>query len=254
MPTRRAGSLASGFGRVLAVVALSGCSAFSGDPQGFPDFDLSGWWEESPARDSGFVSVAELRRRDTAKAESPSPVEEETSWLRIFRFDNGEERSAVASVVGADGGMTETTAVPETVGDLSADIIPVEPDGSASSAPAAPTAAPDQEAEDGPVPAPLPLTVPTPAPVVEQPIWSARRGETLRQVLERWAEKAEWRLAWEARWDYPVRANASFAGGFVQAAGGVVRAFARVVPAPYADFYPDNRVVVVSTQETENVR
>lgn len=47
----------------------------------------------------------------------------------------------------------------------------------------------------------------TAAPVVEQ-VWSLEQGETLRQVIERWAAREGFTVAWQASVDFPMVANA----------------------------------------------
>ncbi len=274
-------------GRVAVIVLmLSACTSTSGGFPAFPDLaGAIGWSSGDPVQGREFVPVSELRQQEAGevgasasmvKVERPaenaaSSGEDEMNWLRFFGLDEffgpsssppeELEKTDLPRAVETAGSQEEvaegtkpdgTGAPPGTASGTSNASVPGEPTVSTGQEPASTDPAPEADHEDGAEPPPLPLAAST--LVEELPIWSARRGETLRQVLARWSEEAEWRLAWEARWDYPVRADALFEGAFVTAAGNAVRAFARVVPTPYADFYPDNRVVVVTAQETENVR
>ncbi len=79
--------------------------------------------------------------------------------------------------------------------------------------------------------------------------WVVASGQTLREVLQSWCDKEGWDLVWATSREYPIQASAVFKGRFVDVASGVVRNFARAVPAPYAKFYKGNRVLVISAAE-----
>ena len=68
----------------------------------------------------------------------------------------------------------------------------------------------------------LPLTLP-PAPE-DLTVWvvDPDRQRTVRGVVEAWAERAEWKLAWRARQDFSVAAEASFEGEFLEAVDGLL--------------------------------
>ena len=68
----------------------------------------------------------------------------------------------------------------------------------------------------------LPLTLP-PAPE-DFTLWvvDPERQRTVRGVVEAWAERAEWKLAWRARQDFSVAAEASFEGEFLDAVDGLL--------------------------------
>lgn len=77
--------------------------------------------------------------------------------------------------------------------------------------------------------------------------WVVVNGQTLRQVLQSWADKEGWDLVWTTSREYPIEASAVFKGRFVDVASALVRNFGRATPVPYAKFYKGNRVLVIST-------
>jgi hypothetical protein len=79
--------------------------------------------------------------------------------------------------------------------------------------------------------------------------WVVADGQTLREVLQSWCDKAGWDLVWTTAREYPIEASAVFKGRFMDVASALVRNFERATPIPYAKFYKGNRVVVVSTSE-----
>lgn len=79
--------------------------------------------------------------------------------------------------------------------------------------------------------------------------WVVADGQTLREVLKSWCDKAGWDLVWTTAREYPIEASAVFKGRFMDVASALVRNFERATPVPYAKFYKGNRVVVVSTSE-----
>jgi len=79
--------------------------------------------------------------------------------------------------------------------------------------------------------------------------WVVADGQTLREVLKSWCDKAGWDLVWTTAREYPIEASAVFKGRFMDVASALVRNFERATPIPYAKFYKGNRVVVVSTAE-----
>lgn len=79
--------------------------------------------------------------------------------------------------------------------------------------------------------------------------WVVAEGQTLREVLQSWCDKAGWDLVWTTSREYPIEASAVFKGRFMDVASALVRNFERATPIPYARFYKGNRVVVISTSE-----
>ena len=81
-------------------------------------------------------------------------------------------------------------------------------------------AAPDADPEPAPAEAAGVAWAPAPEPLV----WEVDpEGQgTLRGVLEAWAERAEWKIAWRAERDFRVGAAARFGGGFLEAVDGLL--------------------------------
>ncbi len=90
---------------------------------------------------------------------------------------------------------------------------------------------------------------PKPVMIDQVRSWVVANGQTLREVLQSWADKEGWDLVWATSREYPIEASAVFKGRFVDVASALVRNFARATPVPYAKFYKGNRVLVVSTSE-----
>ena len=88
----------------------------------------------------------------------------------------------------------------------------------------------------------------------EDPVedWLAEEGQTLKDLLTEWSERAGWRLIWNSNRNYTLTAGAMFRGRFADVSSALIRAFARARPAPIATFYKGNRVLVVETMEDEN--
>jgi hypothetical protein len=80
-------------------------------------------------------------------------------------------------------------------------------------------------------------------------VWDAPVGSSLQAVLEDWASRAGWSLVYRSDRRFPVEASATFEGDFVTVAGALVEAFGSATPAPLAQFYTGNRVLVVSSGE-----
>ncbi len=90
---------------------------------------------------------------------------------------------------------------------------------------------------------------PKPVMIDQVRSWVVANGQTLREVLQNWANKEGWDLVWATSREYPIEASAVFKGRFVDVASALVRNFARATPVPYAKFYKGNRVLVISTNE-----
>ena len=82
--------------------------------------------------------------------------------------------------------------------------------------------------------------------------WVAQEGDSLRSLLQDWGDRAGWRVVWNTDREYLLEAGAVFRGDFMDVSSALVRAFARANPAPQGIFYKGNRVLVISTQESEN--
>ncbi|WP_225789610.1 TcpQ domain-containing protein [Pseudomonas sp. Marseille-P8916] len=67
-----------------------------------------------------------------------------------------------------------------------------------------------------PVPAAVVKTIPTPRPLPQT--WTAEVGSTLRETVEGWAKKANWRVIWaQEDLNYPIEAPLRFEGSFQEA-------------------------------------
>jgi hypothetical protein len=76
--------------------------------------------------------------------------------------------------------------------------------------------------------------------------WSmSERDKTLKAALERWAQKAGWRLFWEMGVDYRIDAAMSIDGSFEDAVSAVVRNMEQADVPPRAIFYRGNQVLRV---------
>ena len=84
--------------------------------------------------------------------------------------------------------------------------------------------------------------------------WRAKQGQTLRSVLERWAEAAGWSVAWESNHTYFLQASARFGGSFVEATEDLTSSFEKADPPVFAHFYNGNNVVVIKTPATAPTR
>ncbi|WP_440057907.1 TcpQ domain-containing protein [Pseudomonas fragariae (ex Marin et al. 2024)] len=86
-------------------------------------------------------------------------------------------------------------------------------------APEKPTTAPAKSFASAPV-APVvtviaPEAKPIKPPPVPKPVWDAQAGETLRSVITRWSQKADYHADWQPQGlDYPIEAPLRFEGTF----------------------------------------
>lgn len=81
-----------------------------------------------------------------------------------------------------------------------------------------------------------------PAPAVA---WSVSPGEDLQNVLSRWANASGWTLVWSTEYSWQIGGRANFEGDLVSAVGGLMTGMQEARPAPLADVYRANRVLVV---------
>ncbi len=80
--------------------------------------------------------------------------------------------------------------------------------------------------------------------------WSARKGTTLRHVLEEWASRAGVELVWNTEYDFPVQASVNINGGFDEAVRTLLRGFNQATPQPVAIMHKataENTAVLVVT-------
>lgn len=75
--------------------------------------------------------------------------------------------------------------------------------------------------------------------------WVITEGQYLSDLLRRWSEAAGWDLVWRTQADFLIESNVSMHATFPEAVGKVVESFRNASPAISADFFFDNKVVVV---------
>lgn len=82
-------------------------------------------------------------------------------------------------------------------------------------------------------------------PVTAMQIWQVEPRMTLRSLLEEWAAKAGWSVAWQSEYDFRIEAKASFSGSFQEASSQLIRSFGQSSPRIKATYWGGNKVVVV---------
>ena len=85
-----------------------------------------------------------------------------------------------------------------------------------------------------------------PAPGSGPPLWRIRAGETLRQALSRWAERAGAEVTFLTDRRYRLDAAAAFEGGFGDAATALLRGLAHLPHPPAGTLSADGRSLVVT--------
>jgi hypothetical protein len=82
--------------------------------------------------------------------------------------------------------------------------------------------------------------------------WTADRGDTLHQVLGRWAQAANVELSWQAEYDYPLQASVTLAGSFEDAVRTLLVGFQEAQPQPVGSLHNGSgagqTVLVVETR------
>ena len=92
----------------------------------------------------------------------------------------------------------------------------------------------------------------TATPVAATGNWSGTKGQTLRDVLKTWSDKAGVELYWSIDYDYRLSDNVSTSGSYDQAVGGLLDKFATVRPQPYGQLHQSAsgpRVLVVKSYD-----
>lgn len=103
------------------------------------------------------------------------------------------------------------------------------------------------EMHDAPVNAPLSLTTPPDAPVVqdvtanpyEKNFWQAEQGDSLRNVLQTWADEAGVQLFWVPMTDYRLVNSVRLDGSFTDAVTQVLSAYGENGPRPVGRLHPN---------------
>lgn len=107
-------------------------------------------------------------------------------------------------------------------------------------------------------PTPLSMTDASPATPVSAATaagangWSAHRGDSLRDTLTAWSNKAGVKLYWSIDYDYHLTDNAAYSGAYDEAVGDLLGKFASVRPQPYGQLHQSadgSRVLVVKSYD-----
>ncbi|MCL2468739.1 MAG: toxin co-regulated pilus biosynthesis Q family protein [Alphaproteobacteria bacterium] len=112
---------------------------------------------------------------------------------------------------------------------------------------------------------PAPMAAPMPMPAIGGPAvptnfvqtgtidsWSAKRGDTLQNVLKNWAKRAGVEMNWKAEYDFPLEVGVSFTASFEEAVRNLLIGFQDAKPQPVAHMY--NNPVVGQTVLVVEVR
>ena len=94
----------------------------------------------------------------------------------------------------------------------------------------------------------------TPAPSDNntfEEVWSVSEGQNLSDALGGWAQRAGWKLIWEADTDFRLGASGEFSGSFDRAASTLITAYGRSKPRLRANFYEGNKVLRVWIERAE---
>lgn len=97
------------------------------------------------------------------------------------------------------------------------------------------------------------VTPPPPAQrVTGNSAWSGGKGQTLRDVLKAWSDKAQVELYWSIDYDYRLSDNVGYTGTYDEAVGSLLDQFASVRPQPYGQLHQSSngpRVLVVKSYD-----
>lgn len=79
--------------------------------------------------------------------------------------------------------------------------------------------------------------------------WEAKTGGTLRESVAEWAKRAGWQLVWSAPIDYPIAAQLTFEGAFLDAVTSVFRSYEKAERPLLVDVHEGQKVIVVSLRK-----
>jgi hypothetical protein len=82
--------------------------------------------------------------------------------------------------------------------------------------------------------------------------WQGGKGQTLRDVLKSWADKAGVELYWSIDYDYRLTDSVGYPGSFDEAVGRLLDKFAAVRPQPYGQLHQGSsgpRVLVIKSYD-----
>lgn len=89
-------------------------------------------------------------------------------------------------------------------------------------------------------------------PVVAVGAWSAERGQTLREVLQGWCERASVELNWSTNYDFPLKASVSIDDTFENAVRTLLTGFSGASPQPVGRLHRQanagSRLLVIETR------
>jgi len=88
-----------------------------------------------------------------------------------------------------------------------------------------------------------PITKPEPPPVQK---WTLEAGETIGHELQKWGDKAGWKVVWGMQKDWTVPASTVFEGEFSKVAGAVIQTLAANGALIHAQFYEGNNTMVIT--------
>lgn len=84
--------------------------------------------------------------------------------------------------------------------------------------------------------------VQSPVPPTNPNLWEARAGQTLREVLTAWSERAGVEVNWQSEYDYPVQASLSYTGSFEEAVRTLLYGFKDAVPQPIGRLHKNDQI------------
>lgn len=91
-----------------------------------------------------------------------------------------------------------------------------------------------------------PITAPEVPELPVVPKWTLEAGETVGHELQKWGEKANWKVVWNLQKDWTVPAATVFEGEFSTVAAEVIQTLAANGALIHAQFYEGNNTMVVT--------
>lgn len=79
--------------------------------------------------------------------------------------------------------------------------------------------------------------------------WQIDKSRTLQQNLTHWGNLNNWEIVWNVKGDYPIGANATFEGDFIEAAANLSTALKEQGVPLHFSLYTKNRVLEVNHAE-----
>lgn len=191
------------------------------------------------------VPAAAAQEPVSIRRQKPSSLLQRLGWAR----DTGEEAPATENI--AVPREQDSLTTPPPAGDMG---MTSEEAGMMSPAPIVAAEAPAESVE-GTKMASAPMVTPEMAPAAQAAkagSWSGTKGQTLREVLKTWSDKAEVELYWSIDYDYRLSDNVGYSGSYDEAVGSLLDQFATVRPQPYGQLHQSSngpRVLVVKSYD-----